>query len=220
MKIHVTIIFTSALLFLFSSFNANSFNDKESPTDSAKNNNDSIWAFSSDGREIVDVITDSGKVIQVVDVDGLAYSGDMILGKTEDLKLHGLKLITDGAIETEEFLGTKAAIRYPSSGYKWPNGLVPYVFASNLGYQARQDMQYAFDHWHSNSNIRFVQRTNEGDYLYIQGGGGCSSWVGKQGGRQNVTLAEQCGRCAAVHELGHAVGFFHEQKSNLYHVLY
>jgi hypothetical protein len=32
-----------------------------------------------------------------------------------------------------------------------------------------------------------------------------------QGGQQTVTVAEGCGNGAAVHELGHAVVFFHEQ---------
>ncbi|MCO7227183.1 M12 family metallopeptidase [Pleionea sp. CnH1-48] len=173
--------------------------------------NEPIWGYSSEGRELVDIMTSTGDIIQVVDVDGLAYSGDMILGKTEDLKKYGLNIVSGQEFSEDTQTGPLAAIRYPSSGYKWPNGVVPYVFASNLGSRARQDMEYAFNHWHSKTNVRFVRRTSQRDYLTIQGGGGCSSYVGRQGGSQAVTLADGCGRGAAVHELGHAVGFFHEQ---------
>ncbi len=173
-------------------------------------NNDSIWAYSSEGREVFDVVTDTGEVIKAVDVDGIAHSGDMILGNTRDLKLYGLKVVT-GKDMPEDQYGKSAAIRYPNSGYKWSNGVVPYVYASSLGSRGRQAMNYAINHWNTKTNVNFVPRTNQSDYILIQGGGGCSSWIGRQGGRQLVTLAEGCGNGAAVHELGHAVGFFHEQ---------
>jgi len=55
-----------------------------------------------------------------------------------------------------------------------------------------------------------------GDYVFIQRGGdgsGCWSWVGRQGGRQELNL--QGNGCVyrdiALHEAIHAYGFFHEQ---------
>ncbi|WMS86806.1 M12 family metallopeptidase [Pleionea litopenaei] len=171
---------------------------------------DSIFGFNSHGREVFDVHTDLGGIIKAVDVDGVAYSGDMILGYTKDLKEHGLRIVT-GQEAPDDEIGPSAIIRYPSSGYKWPNGTVPYAFASSLGSQGRQAIQYAIQHWNNNTNVNFVPRTNQTDYILVQGGGGCSSWIGRQGGQQLVTLAENCGNGAAVHELGHAVGFFHEQ---------
>ncbi|WP_144394139.1 M12 family metallopeptidase [Pleionea sediminis] len=201
------------VLFILSSFSVNSSQKVSVDSESLQPSytKDSLWAHSSKGRELFEVVTDSGESITVVDVDGVAYSGDMILGYTSDLKQHGLKIVTGEEFPEDDGVSSLGAIRYPSSGYKWPNGVVPYVFASNLTSQARQDMQYAFNHWHQNTNVRFVSRTNQQDYIYIQNGGGCSSWIGKQGGRQIVNLARGCGRGAAVHELGHAVGFFHEQ---------
>lgn len=172
---------------------------------------DSIWGFNSHGREVFEVVTDSGDIIKAVDVDGLAYSGDMVLGRTQDLKLYGLKIATGEAFPENGRSGTHAAIQYPASGYKWSDGVVPYVYAANLGSRARSAMDYAVNHWNSKTNVRFVPRTNQSDYILVQGGGGCSSWIGRQGGQQVVTLAEGCGNGAAVHELGHAVGFFHEQ---------
>ncbi len=40
---------------------------------------------------------------------------------------------------------------------------------------------------------------------------GCASYVGKIGGAQNIWLAEGCGFGATVHEIGHAMGYWHEQ---------
>ncbi|ODN00313.1 Zinc metalloproteinase nas-7 [Orchesella cincta] len=52
-----------------------------------------------------------------------------------------------------------------------------------------------------------------GDYVYIQKGNSCSSPVGKQTGRQNMTLASPgCMSIGTVmHEMIHALGFWHEQ---------
>jgi len=55
-----------------------------------------------------------------------------------------------------------------------------------------------------------------GDYVYIVRGGdgsGCWSWVGKQGGRQELNLQHNgcIYRDIALHEAIHAYGFFHEQ---------
>lgn len=170
---------------------------------------DSLWGYSSKGREMFDVITDDGQVIRAVDVDGYAHVGDVILGKTDLLKTHGLRIVAGQ--ESPDDGNNRAGIRYPSSGYKWPNGVVPYVLDSSLGSRGRSAMNYAFNHWNGNTNLNFVPRTNQSNYIKVVGGGGCSSWIGMQGGQQTVTLAEGCGNGAAVHELGHAVGFFHEQ---------
>ncbi|NVJ59837.1 MAG: hypothetical protein HWE27_05570 [Gammaproteobacteria bacterium] len=172
---------------------------------------DSLWGYSSKGRELFEVTTSSGEIITLVDVDGLAYSGDMIIGRTESLKENGLKIVTGQEFPESDEIGPLGVTRYPSSGYKWPNGVVPYVYASNLTSDAREAMNYAISHWNSRTNLRFVQRTNQSDYITVRDGGGCSSYVGKQGGSQTVTLARGCGRGAAVHELGHAIGFWHEQ---------
>jgi hypothetical protein len=174
-----------------------------------KSGKKNLWGYSSEGREMIEVLTDDGQVIRAVDVDGLAHAGDVILGYTADLKKHGLRMVQGEDAPEDDF--NRAAIRYPSSGYKWPNGTVPYVLDGSLGTNGQSAMNYAFNHWNTYTNLNFVPRTNQSNYIRVVGGGGCSSWIGMQGGSQTVTLAEGCGNGAAVHELGHAVGFFHEQ---------
>lgn len=211
-------ILTLTLSF-FSSSNANeqlAWGPRPLAETEIESQGDSLWGFSSEGREIIEVETNIGMVIKAVDVDGLAYSGDMILGRTQDLKMYGLQIPNgkeqvNGANFSPRQGENFGSIRYPNSGYKWPGGIVPYTLAPNLGNQARQAIQYAINEWNTKTNLQFVQRTNQQDYVWIQNGSGCNSFVGRQGGRQIVNMAEACGYTAAVHELGHAVGFFHEQ---------
>ncbi len=177
---------------------------------------DHLWAYSSEGREVFNVVTDKGDVIKAVDVDGFAYSGDMILGRTQDLKNYGLKVYNgddeeNSAAQKTHSTDKLGTIIYPTSGRKWPNGRVPVAFASNLGPKAVEAINYALNHWNTNTNVQFVARSNERDYIVVQGGNSCSAMIGRQGGAQYVTLAEGCGYGGAIHELGHALGFYHEQ---------
>jgi hypothetical protein len=58
------------------------------------------------------------------------------------------------------------------------------------------------------------------DYLETVSGRGCSSSVGRQGGKQLVTLTstkykQHCmSQGTIIHELLHAIGFYHMQSSN------
>jgi len=50
----------------------------------------------------------------------------------------------------------------------------------------------------------------EPDYLSFEQRDGCWSWVGRQQGKQVISLEPGCGVGAAIHEIGHAVGLWHE----------
>ena len=67
----------------------------------------------------------------------------------------------------------------------------------------------------SKTCIKFLPRTDEKDYVFIERGvlkSGCSSYVGRVGGKQRVNLeAPGCVKAGIVsHELIHALGFHHE----------
>ncbi|KAH7944038.1 hypothetical protein HPB52_014775 [Rhipicephalus sanguineus] len=61
------------------------------------------------------------------------------------------------------------------------------------------------------SCLRFVNRTTERDYVYIDRNDTCGSYVGRKGGRQPLSLGLGCMQIGSVmHELLHVVGFHHE----------
>ncbi|PSP40402.1 hypothetical protein BRC68_17935 [Halobacteriales archaeon QH_6_64_20] len=93
----------------------------------------------------------------------------------------------------------------------WPDGVVPYEIASDLPNTNTNRVHDAIDHWEANTPIEFVQHTNQNDFIEFVPANGCSSFVGRRGGRQPINLAGGCGTGSTIHEIAHAVGIWHEQ---------
>ncbi|GFR12632.1 astacin-like metalloprotease toxin 1 [Trichonephila clavata] len=92
----------------------------------------------------------------------------------------------------------------------WPNGRIPYTIDPKLKPQEPQ-IKEAMQHYADKTCIRFVPRTDELNYIRIFPGRGCYSHVGKTLSDQPLSLGAGCFKFGIiVHELGHAVGFYHE----------
>lgn len=98
---------------------------------------------------------------------------------------------------------------------RWPNGILPYEFDSNTQVQ-RDNIARAIAHWTEKTTISFVERTIENsdqypNYISFANTTSCASHVGMLGrGEQPVFVSDSCTTGSIVHEIGHALGLFHE----------
>ncbi|OQV25481.1 putative Zinc metalloproteinase nas-14 [Hypsibius exemplaris] len=107
---------------------------------------------------------------------------------------------------------TKAGV--VANTFKWWNADVYYEMSSALTSSERAKVMTAFREFEKTDTVRFYPRSTQTDYIYIQKSDqGCYAHVGKIGGMQIVNLeAPGCWTHGIiVHELNHAIGFWHEQ---------
>ncbi|XP_055609012.1 zinc metalloproteinase nas-14-like [Uranotaenia lowii] len=100
----------------------------------------------------------------------------------------------------------------------WPGGRVPYEILGSFTSSQLRNINSAIAMYSRNTCVRFVQRTSS-DQLWIKivnNNTGCYSYVGRQTNNQYNLINLQTPGCTntvgtPVHEMMHAIGFFHEQ---------
>lgn len=94
---------------------------------------------------------------------------------------------------------------------RWPGGIVHYKIASDLNNQQR--VIEAIAHWEQMTSLRFeVANAYQNDFItFKQVTAGCNSAIGMSIGEQAINLSNRCSRGNVIHEIGHAVGLWHEQ---------
>ena len=147
----------------------------------------------------IPVLGPQRKTVEII--DGMAVAeGDIVLGAADQFTDVAAADAPEGVVDSVAKSGTSAL---------WPDGVVPYEIASGMPNQSR--VHDAIDHWEDNTPIHLVPRSGQNDYVHFFSGSGCWSRVGRSGGRQRISLAPGCGTGAAIHEIAHAIGIWHEQ---------
>ncbi|WP_434383131.1 M12 family metallopeptidase [Melittangium boletus] len=152
----------------------------------------------------------SGRPVQMsyTEVDGQAVvEGDILVGSVQEV---------DALTREVEAGGVRSgqSVAITGSKYRWTNALVPYTIDSGLASQGR--VTDAIAHWQQKTRVRFVLRTSSNaasypNYITFRTSTGCSSSVGMRGGQQFINLATGCNTGSTIHEIGHALGLWHEQ---------
>lgn len=161
-----------------------------------------ITSFASTVKQVI--VSDpmyGNRPVSYEDLNGFAVSeGDIILAKMSDLSRKS------------------AIITLKMGGSRWADGIVPFEIAEDLPFMNKLAIMQAIDHWQRKTHLEFVELTSKNrdqyrDYIsFIPAPGTtCSSYVGRQGGKQEINLSPRCTTMNTVHEIGHALGLWHEQ---------
>lgn len=147
--------------------------------------------------------TGSSNGLEYAIVQGLAVlEGDILLGHV------------DGEGRLERSINTRGLARNDAFG-RWPDGIVPYIAPDSNSPTQQVNIHLAIEHWMERSSITFVERTADNadqypHYLRFTSSNSCASYVGMQGGEQPIMVSDGCTSGSIIHELGHALGLFHE----------
>ena len=127
--------------------------------------------------------------VKVNERDGHSFfEGDIVLAKPKPgLKSYGSAIV--------------------GQQYRWPGAVMIWEADAD----AIDLAQAAMLHWTQKTGFTFKRRTNEEDYVHFKRLGGSWSYVGRQGGMQELSFSATCTVGSAVHEIGHALGLWHEQ---------
>lgn len=93
---------------------------------------------------------------------------------------------------------------------RWPNATIPYLIDESL--VAPERITEAMKHWSERTRIRFVAREKKHkQYVYFTSTPkGCASEIGMAKGGQEIIVGPECSAGNLIHEIGHALGLWHE----------
>lgn len=140
-----------------------------------------------------------------IDHDGIAIvQGDIKLGKTKDV-LQFSEFLT-----AYEELGSQQKNACLIKKNLWDTKEIPYCIAA--GHKKTAEINTAITTFNSAKlNVSFREKKSEDkDYVEFVNGDGCSSYIGKVGGKQEITLSDKAKVGNILHEMLHTCSIEHE----------
>lgn len=136
--------------------------------------------------------------------DGMAIvEGDIILGTVEEMDRARI------AVEKNSSdIGILGVVIKPDL-YRWANKTIYYKIAADLPQKDR--VTNAIKAWETNTSLKFVLATAQPNFVtFRRSTNGCSADVGMKG-KTFVNIDDGCSKGSVIHEIGHTIGFWHEQ---------
>jgi hypothetical protein len=137
----------------------------------------------------------NGREISYTNVDGInIMEGDII-------------------IDDSQLSATNRGTIIDVASKRWANRTIYYAYITGTRQETKDKFVAAAQHWADKLGFTFKLRTSSTpDYVAVGDyNDGCSSIVGRKGGRQDLVIGSTCSVGNAIHEIGHAVGLDHEQ---------
>ena len=154
-----------------------------------------------------------GRVLSYVTVDGMAvHAGDMVLGRIEDLEPE--PPLAESAKSVDQPPRSRRDLS-PRQDKLWPEGIVPYLIDTDISDEQRQNIEEAIRTWNEETVLSLVARSTEPNFVRFSNvaSGYCRSRIGMVGGEQQISIPPTgCTVNTFAHEIGHAVGLWHEHQ--------
>ncbi len=174
------------------------------------------WVSQNPTGEVIQAkLPDREEPVDLVVKGDIAFLGDMAMGHVHGNQLLGsegqfLQHLDGNATQSGREMALGSGI-VNAPRQKWPSAVIPYEFDPAATTATRSAFETAKRDFDAKTVIRWVPRANQANYVRVITGGGCYSYVGTIGGRQDMSIGNGCGANAARHEMGHALGLAHEQ---------